>query len=138
MANEGQHNSSFTILKGNVNYRAHPSSYTFTVEGDGKGPSPGAVTATPAGVDVSMAQLTTPGHCRIRNLGTNPVHYGLHDGSNFFPFGMVRAGEHVDFCFSTLFGDILNDTGTGDAGDCSLRVLAENGDTDVTVEAFEL
>lgn len=137
MANEGQFYSYFTVNKSNVNFRAYPTSFNVDVTSDGKGPSPGAVTATVAGVNVSLSELTTPGLCRIRNLGTNTVHYGIHDGTNFFPFGEVRGGCHVDFILSSFFGDALADTGTADEGDVNLRVLAENSDTDVTVEAFE-
>jgi len=137
MAEEATFNSSFTLVKDNVNYRAYPTSFKVDVDGDGKGPTPGAVTATTEGVDVSLSELTTPGVCRIRNLGSNTVHYGIHDGSNFFPFGEVRAGCHADFVFSSMFGDSLASTGTADEGDVTLRVLAENADTDVTVEAFE-
>lgn len=137
MADEAQFHSSFTVKKDNVDFRSYPTSFNVDVTGDAKGPTPGAVTATVAGVDVSLSELTTPGVCRIRNLGSNTVHYGIHDGTNFFPFGEVRPGCHADFVFSSMFGDALADTGTADEGDVTLRVLAENSDTDVTVEAFE-
>lgn len=137
MADEVQVQSTVQIKKNNVNYRNTTTAFKDDITGTEKGPVPGAITATTAGNDVDLSQLTVPGYCVITNQGNQIVHYGLHDGSNFFPIGMVRPGKLNVISFSSLFGNVLADTGTGDVGNTTFRVLAENQDTNILVEAFE-
>ena len=140
MANEVQFNSAFAIKKGNVDERMYPNAFKDDITGDGKGPTPGAVTATTSGTNVDLSELTVPGYCRIRNQDEiNDVHYGIWDGTEFYPFGEVGPGRHVDLKLSKYFGRSMGAAGTGtyDVGTYELQVRSENADCNVTIEAFE-
>lgn len=139
MANEIQVQFTVQIKKNNQDWRNTINQFKDDLVGDGTGPTPAAITATTDGVDVDLSELTTPGQCVIENIGSNTVHFGLHDGAAFRPLGQVKAGKACFYEFSSLFGKTLDDTGTGtaDTGTDTLRVLAENADTPIRVGVFE-
>jgi hypothetical protein len=124
MANEATITNGIFIDKGNLHF--HPASVTFrgTVTGT-KGPVPGALSIATAGTDISFAQLTTPGYCKITNLdATNYVEYGIWNGTTFYPLGEILAGQSYVIRLSRNVGS-------------TLRFRANTAACNVVVEAFE-
>lgn len=134
MANEATVRSGLQILKRDattgkvlLEYRSQPTTHTADVTGT-KGPSPGALTATTAGVNVDLSNLTTPALCRIMNLdATNFVEYGIWTGSVFEELGELLPGESYPLRLSR---NLL-------AGGRQLRVKADTADCNILIEAFE-
>jgi len=138
MANEATIRASLTIVNGNLNYRSFPSEFKADVAGT-LGPTPGAFSATLAGVDVDFSELTTPGLCRIANLdSTNFVEVGIWDGVSFYPFMDILAGEWWVYRIAASLTDEFG-TGTGTTGPAinTLRIKADTAACNVVVEAFE-
>lgn len=140
MADEATVRSSLQIENNGLNYRSHPTSYQATVTGT-KGPTPGAVTATVDGVNVSLSELGTPGFCVIRNLDqTNYIDVGIWNVSisEYQPFLEIGPEEHQIIKLSREFGESLGETGTGTVGsDIHLRIRANTASCEVYVGAFE-
>jgi hypothetical protein len=145
MADEAQIRASLQIKgSGNLDYQSAPTAFTADVAGN-KGPVPGAISATAAGVgaggtDVDFSELTQPGLCRIQNLDTtNFITFGIWDGTQFFPLGEVLAGESFVFRLSRDLSEEFG-TGTGTTGTAanSLRIKADTAACNVLVEAFEV
>ena len=135
MANEARIQIGLTIKKGNLNYVLPSTAYTATITTDDpKGPVPGALTVTTAGVDVDFSELVTPGLCKITNLDdTNFVSYGVYDGANFHYLGEMLPGETYVFRISRYLGG----TDPGTSGDNTFRLQANTASCIVQVEAFE-
>jgi len=98
------------------------------------GPSPGAVTATTGGTNVSFAQLTLPGICTLHNCDQNNyVSYGLYETGSpgvFRPFGELLPGETNIVRFSrTLL--------TANAGADVLRLVAHSASVVVLVKCLD-
>jgi len=140
MSDEATRRSSLSYKKGNVDWREHPTSFTFDVSGTAKGPVPGAVQATVAGVNIDLTELSTPGACRIMNLDdTNHVAYGIWDATDsiFFGLGELLPGEWVDLRLWRYLGQETG-TGTGTIGSGnSLRLKADTAACECYVGAFE-
>lgn len=142
MANEATIQSSLTITKGNLSYQSKPTSFRADVSGT-KGPTPGALTVSTVGTDVSFAQLTTPALCRISNLDTtNYLTYGIWDSQTdtFYPLGEVLPGESYILRLSRdLAEEYGTGPGTGTTGLATnnLRLRAYNQPLVAVVEAFE-
>lgn len=146
MADEARVTSSLYIRKGTdpvqLEYQSRPSAFTADVAGT-KGPVPGAIEVTLAGVDVDLSELTTPGLCRIANQDdANTFEYGVWDpeGNTFFPLGEVGPGESYVIKLSRLLQWELG-TGIGTSGPETNRLRLKSF-TDVSinalVEAFEV
>ncbi len=140
MANEATVTSQLSIIKGKRQYQSLPASFQATVSGT-KGPTPGAVTVTTAGVEISLAALDTPGLCRVQNLDTtNIVILGIRnpDQSEFYPFMDLLPEETFVFRLSRYINQELEATGTGTTGETNqLWALAENADCQLLVEAHD-
>lgn len=144
MANEAQVNISLFIQKADdsgrvlLEYNGRPAAFTADVNG-AKGPSPGAITVTPAGVSVDLSQFTTPGLCRLMNQdGTNFVEFGILVGTEFYPLGEVQPGESYVIRLSRNLGQSFESTGTSSLGSTSNFYLRSYNQTcNVLVEAFE-
>lgn len=140
MANEAVINSTLQINKGNLSYLGRPTSFTATVTGT-KGPTPGAISATLAGTQVDLSELTQPGLCRIMNLdATNFVEYGIWDTENsvFFPLGELLPGESYVLRLSRNIQEEYTGTGTGTTAPTNkLMFKANTAACVVLVEAFE-
>jgi hypothetical protein len=139
VASEGQLNITLNIRKGNL---IVPIQETFRFDVTGQnGPSPGAVTATTAGTDVDLSQLTTFGKCVIKNL--DPVNYvevGIWDPETlkFYPFAELAPGEPLLVTLSRNFGVEYEDTGTGTSPATNrLRIKANTASCNVQVLAYE-
>lgn len=127
MANEAQIRVSLAIKKGKIDYQNKPGAYQADVAGL-NGPAPGTVTATTGGVNVDLSMFTTPGLCCLKNIDdTNFVTYGIHDGTNFHPFGELLPGEEA---VVRLSRDILGGTN-------ELHVVGDTASVKVQVDAFE-
>lgn len=140
MANEATITSRLTIRKGNLQYDSSPSQFRADVTA-AKGPSPGAITVTTAGVDVDLSVLENPSLCRMMNLDeTNYVEYGVTDPENnlFIPLGEIRPGESYILRLSRNLQTEYVGTGTG-TGDSTnrLHLKANTASCVVLVEAFE-
>jgi len=140
MANEIQVNSYVTIANGNLQYTSSPTSFLADMTGT-HGPSPGAVTATTAGVDISFTQITIPGVCVIQNLdATNFVTFGIWDPESglFYPLGEVQPGEIYVFRLSRQLAQ-EHGTGAGTAGPSTntFDVKADTAACEIVVSAFE-
>lgn len=129
---------SMEILNGNTKYRAYPTDFKTDMAGT-KGPSPGAVTVTPAGTDIDLTELASTGWCRIYNQdATNYVTFGIRDEGRFYPIQDVQPGEFQIVELSRFLGSVF-DTGTGTATIDTVQwcVKAHDADCDILVEAFE-
>ena len=141
MADEAVVHSSLQIQasSGTLNYRSNPSAFIADVDGS-KGPTPGAITVAITGTSISLAELTTPGFCRVQNLddtdSTNYVLLGIYDGASFFPLMELLPGEFFVFRLWREFGSEFVGTGTP-ADNNVLRAMAVGGAVDLLVEAFE-
>lgn len=142
MAGEATLNVSLAINKGNLSYQSLPTSFTADVSGT-DGPSPGAITATLAGIDIDLSELTTFGFCRFFNMdATNFVDVGIVDPETekFYPFMRLLAGEGYVFRLSP---DLQEEYGTGagtgttGANTNRLRLKADTAPCNVIVDAFE-
>jgi len=139
MADEARITSSLFISNvGKLVYQSQPTAFTADVS-TAKGPTPGVVVATTAGVNVDLSVLTVPGFCRIMNLdSTNFVEVGIWDGSTFYPMLDILAGHFVTVMLSASLGDEFGTgTGTSGPGINRLRVKADTASCNVVVEAFE-
>lgn len=141
MSREATILSSLRIAKGKLVYQSNPTAFYVDVT-TAKGPVPGAIAATVAGVDVDLSGLTTPSLCRLMNLDdTNFVTVGAYEptGSSFIPFMEIGPGETYVIKLSQSFGQQWAGTGTADeAGVVSLHIKADTDACVVLVEAFEL
>jgi hypothetical protein len=126
MANEALVRASLQIIKTGLDYRSQPTAFYATVTGT-KGPSPGAITATTAGIDVNLSELPNPSLCRIMNLdSTNYVEFGIFDGATFRPLIEVAPKELyvIRLSRNLLIGQ-------------TFRVRANTANCNVLIEAFE-
>jgi hypothetical protein len=136
MSSEATVRSSLQILKQSgsltvLDYQSRPSTFTADVAGT-KGPVPGAISVTTAGVDVNLSELTTPGLCRLMNLdAANYVQYGVWDGVTFHDLGELLPGETFVIRLSRNIG-----LGTGTVYE-NLRLRANSATCICVVEAFE-
>ncbi len=140
MADEAEVRGSMSIRTTNLDYRSHPTAFTTDVDGE-LGPTPGAFTATIAGTNVDLSELTIPGLCVIRNLDpTDYVNVGIWDPELgvFYPLMEVRPGEHWVFRLSReLFTEYGTGAGTVGPNTNQLRIKANTASCAVVVEAFE-
>ena len=115
-------------------YQSLPSSFQASIAGTG-GPSPGQVTATTAGTDITLSQVGVGGMCRIQNLDpTNFVTVGIYDPTTttFYPVDDILPGEFYTRRLSSLLGGVLPAGLTNK----TLRVVANTASCKVLVEAF--
>jgi hypothetical protein len=106
------------------------------------GPTPGTITAQLNHTVVSLADLVTPGLCRIENQDTvNSVYVGVYSShfNEFFPLLMLKAGESYPVRLADLLGkDLSPGTGTGgDAFTFQLALKAVGAPVIVLVEALD-
>ncbi len=134
MSNEARVQSSLQIKKGSLTYQSQPQAFNATVTGT-NGPTPGAVTVTTVGTNVSLAQLTAMGGlCRLMNLdATNYVEYGVWNGATFFPLGELLPGE----TFVLRLSRNLQYGASGTAVTDSLRFRANTASVIVLCEIFD-
>lgn len=141
MANEATIRASLNIRSGNLNYQSQPTSFQATVVGL-NGPTPGCILVTPAGTDVSFAQLTAfGGLCWLYNMDTlNWVDYGIWDSVTkvFYPLGRLLPSEGYPMRLSPNLQVDEPGTGTGPGtGTTTLRFKSYNQSVRVIVDAFD-
>ena len=138
MADEAQLHISLMIqnvTNSELEYQSRPTSITADVGSGAWGPTPGIVSATTAGVEVDLTEITAMGGlCFLHNLDpTNYVTYGVldSDGSTFHELGELLAGEFTVLRLSRNIGD-----GSGTDYE-SLFLKANTATCRVRVEAFD-
>lgn len=140
MADEATIRTALQIKVGNLTYVSQPSAFTADVS-VANGPTPGVVTCSTNGTDITLSQLASPGLCRIMNIDdTNYVDVGIWsaDQSEFLPFMRVLAGESYVIRLSPAINQEWAGTGTGTtAGVNTLRIKANTAACNVLVEAFD-
>ncbi len=144
MSNEATIQSYLTIRKGTspvtLNYTSQPAQFRADVTGT-KGPSPGAITCTTGGTDISFTQLTQPALCRIMNMDdTNFITVGIWDpdSSLFYPLMELLPGETYVIRLSRDVGEEYQGSGTGTGtANNTLRIKANTASCVVLIEAFE-
>jgi hypothetical protein len=147
MAQEINVRNFIDVKYGNVRYNPPQSQWSADyVAAQGKGPSPGALTATYDGTDVSVAQFTDPGWVHIINqepAGGVTVSFGIYDPQvrRYYPFGRLDPGQDTGLIqLDDLFGgEFYPATGTGSSlVTNSLRVKAkDHAGANVVVNVFE-
>jgi hypothetical protein len=127
--------NSFTVVSqlkqtngnGQTTYQSLPNSFS-AIQTNANGPSPGMITATTGGTNISLSQLAVPALCRIMNTdATNYVTIGTYVGTTFTPFMELQPGESFVFRLSR---SILG-------GGAVLRAVGNAGSVNVLVEAFD-
>lgn len=139
MANEIRVTQRLEITNGNLQYQSRPFNFQVDQTNPG-GPTPGIITATVDGTNVSLAGLTMPGWCRIQNQDlTNYIKVGLTDGTYFYPLLEIPPGMSQPLCLYRYIGtrEDTPGTGTSSASLLSLRIAADTAPCKVLVEAFE-
>lgn len=141
MANEATVNTSLIIKKGTAqDYRSAPTQFKANVT-DGKGPSPGAIAVTKAGVDIDLSELGTPSLARFQNMDlTDRIAIGIYDGATFYPMIELLAGETFVLRLSQeLTGEYTTGTGTTGASINTLRAKCFTSESAVLLaEIFNL
>ncbi len=109
------------------------------LNGNFKGPSPGAFDVPTTGVDVDLSALTSPGWAILANLSsTYTIEFGIHDGTVFHPLGELPPLAAIPFKFSTNLGEEHTISGTGTTTDVNTFHMKSYGGTATgLVEAFE-
>jgi hypothetical protein len=141
LSNEFTIRSNLSARSGSIDYTSRPTSFRADLEGAVlMGPTPGAVAVSTEGTDISLAQLSDPGYCHIRNIDTvNDFQWGVWDPetSRFYPVGHLKPGQSVVFCLARDFGEEYTNTGTGTtAGTNRLRCKAIGGASVALIECF--
>lgn len=142
MADEIRVTVGVSINKDNLKYRPPAVTFRADMNGVAKGPSPGAITVTTDGTQVTFSELTTPGLCLVKNLDEdNYVEYGILDPvtRTFYPLGEILPGEQYVIRLSrNLREAYLPYSGTGTTGEVnSLYFKANTADCIIVVEGFE-
>ena len=145
MAGKATVTAGIDILNGTHAYRNYPTQFQVTLSqtDSGAGPYIGSVDVPVIGIDVSLAELTRLGGLAlIRNAdATNYMTVGISDGTEFFPFQEVWAGEHYPLRFSRHLGKSFESTGTStgtfDTGAYSLHLRADSAPVIANVLVFE-
>ena len=142
MANEINVRVAVTLKKGGVTYKNDVQSWRENVLASvAKGPCVGVIAVPVLGVDISLAELTTPGLCVFTNQSeTNFVTIGTHDGTLFHPLLEIGPGKSYPIMLSRDIGEEHEETGTGSTGTVNtLRAKAGvgGGSVNLLVEAFE-
>lgn len=143
MSNEIQVVLNITVRSNLLEYVPRPTAFQMDIENAG-GPTPGEITVPTTGIDVNLAQLTTPGLCRMMNLSNSyHVEYGIHDGSVFHPLGELppataAPGKPFLLYLSRNLGEEHVIAGTGTTGTVNtFHMKAYGGSAKVLVEVFE-
>jgi hypothetical protein len=142
MSNEARIQISLQVRRSNLTYLSQPTAFTADVAGPG-GPSPGAILVGVGRTDVSLAQITNPGLCRLQNLdATNLVEWGVYDVAlnKFIAVGELLPGESYVVRLSRFLGqELVPGTGTSGGGSAATRLSlkASVAPCMVLVEAFD-
>lgn len=137
MANEAKITNSLQIYVGTLQYSSLPNQFMCNVS-TARGPTPGAIAVSTNGTNVNLDALTTPGLCRIMNIGNYRIEWGIHDGSIFHPIGEVEPGESYIVKLSRNLGVEEAQTGTGTTGKVNhLYVRAVTAASTALIEVFE-
>lgn len=135
--------AALNIDKDALSYHSRPTVFTTGLD-TGKGPTPGAIDVTEAGVSVDLSELTIPGFCWICNLdATNYVILGVYspDLDLFYPLQEIGPEEHYILKIYREFGAVFGSegTGTGTAGSSNNRIhlRSAEGTCKVRIDAFE-
>ncbi len=139
MANEARIQSSLQISIGVQQYLSRPTVFLADVS-VADGPSPGSVTVSTAGTDISFSQLTNPSLCRLMNLdSTNTIEVGVWDPdtAEFYPLLELLPGETFVVRLSSYLGSEMGLVGTGTTGSgVTMRAKAVGAASVLLVEAF--
>lgn len=132
--------SSLRINQGNLTYQSNPTSFQPTVTGT-NGPTPGAVTISVSGTDVTFSQLTALGGlCRLMNIDpTNYVTVGVRDKSTnvFYPLLELLPGETFITRLSRKLPKEEVGTGTFSGTNVVFHAKADTANVILVVEAFD-
>lgn len=123
-------------------YRSNPTGFSADVTTPVVGPTPGAILIPTTGIQVSFAQLHTPGICVVQNLDeTNYFELGIRDPATgkFYPIDEFLPGEVWPRRFSrNLLSDYYNLAGTGTDSDINyLWAMANTAAVLARFDAFE-
>lgn len=140
MADEATVRSYLRIQLGEIALPPYSVAFTADVSSLG-GPTPGTITVTEDGVDISLTQLTNPGLCFIHNLSElYSARLGLWDvdQSVFKPLFLFLPGEGYVVRLDTLVEEEFAGTGSGTSGAANrLRLKSTGGNIKVLVAAHE-
>lgn len=133
MSNEAIVRVSLQIKKDNVDYQSRPNAFQADIV-TASGPTPGEVTVTTSGVDISLTELSALGGlCKLTNLDlTNWVEYGTKAGSYFSPLGEIKPGETYIIRLSRNL--VIGSLGTATH---TFSFRANSASCKVLIEAFE-
>lgn len=128
------------VIRAGYISRQYQENYTIDMSGR-KGPTPGALTVGPDGVDVDLAELVEPGFVYIKNLGeVYTVHWGVRDPQTdlVYLIGQIGPGKSLPFEFSDMIQGEYQGTGTGTGPFTNtFHLKCPLGTTVVSVEVYE-
>lgn len=139
MANEARMTVSLNINKGNLKENVNE---TFVADlTNAEGPEPGYLDVPETGVNITFTNLTDPGLCIFKNVGsTYTVTLGISDGTEFYPLFDIKPGRFAAGEISEWIGTSLDSGGTGtgtyDTGTYYLHAIGINGAGALTVKCY--
>lgn len=135
--------SSLQIVQGNLNYQSLPSAFvpTVTFANGPNGPTPGAVTISVNGTDITFSQLTAMGGlCVLQNINsTSTIRVGARDktSNEFYPIMDLLPGESYVIRLSADLGKEELGTGTFSGSNSVLHCKAVGANAILSINAFD-
>jgi|SRR6185312_1802574 len=128
------------IVQGGLSYQSQPSAFQPSVSGT-NGPTPGAVTITTSGTDISLAQLDAMGGlCVLCNIdSTNYVTVGIRDNvtNEFYPIVELLPTEFYVVRLSRKLPKAEAGTGTFSGTRSTLHAKADTANVILRIDAFD-
>jgi hypothetical protein len=122
MANEITLSVNMSVSKGSLRYTFSPP--TAIVNLTGNAAAGGVQNVSTTTTELELINITTRGLANFVNLSTGTqIEIGAHDGSNFLPFGLLRAGEPAVIRLSAQAGTTKSPVAriVGTAGTANLQ-----------------
>lgn len=135
--------TSLQINQGNLNYQSQPGAFvpTITFANGPNGPTPGTVTISVNGTDITFSQLTAMGGlCRLMNLDpTSTICVGARDktSNEFYPVMDLKPGENFIIRLSADLGKEELGTGTFSGSNSVFHCKAVGANANMQVDAFD-
>jgi hypothetical protein len=122
MANEITLSVNMGVSKGSLRYTFSPPTASINLTGNAA--AGGVQNVGTTTTELELINITTRGMANFVNLSTGTeIEIGAHDGSNFLPFGLLKAGEPAVIRLSAQAGTTKSPVAkiVGTAGTANLQ-----------------